>query len=294
MKKTQLMYLEHFISLQGEGKFTGVPSVFLRTFGCNFTCQGFGQPKDRSLWVSEKDMPHNLFDASKIKSINDLPIFPIGCDSSASWSARYKHMAKKGTPLEIAKSLSKLVNSKWYRPYGCDTHLVITGGEPLLPRWQKAYSELLFNKYLKDLLNLTFETNGTQPLTKELLDDCFWSTSRHFNLTWSVSPKLSISGESWKDAIKPKVVKSYAEIYNTFLYLKFVVREESDFEEIDEAVNEYKKAGVKIGAVYAMPVGGTEDTLTLNETKVADLCVKRNIRFSTRLHTHLWGNKWGT
>ena len=36
---------ELFYSIQGEGKFSGVSSVFLRTFGCNFTCGGFGMPK---------------------------------------------------------------------------------------------------------------------------------------------------------------------------------------------------------------------------------------------------------
>ena len=36
---------ELFYSIQGEGRYMGVPSVFLRTFGCNFTCSGFGMPK---------------------------------------------------------------------------------------------------------------------------------------------------------------------------------------------------------------------------------------------------------
>ena len=36
---------ELFYSVQGEGRYMGVPSVFLRTFGCNFTCDGFGMPR---------------------------------------------------------------------------------------------------------------------------------------------------------------------------------------------------------------------------------------------------------
>ena len=38
---------ELFYSIQGEGKYMGVPSIFLRTFGCNFTCGGFGMPKGK-------------------------------------------------------------------------------------------------------------------------------------------------------------------------------------------------------------------------------------------------------
>ena len=36
---------ELFYSIQGEGRYMGVPSVFLRTFGCNFTCDGFGMAR---------------------------------------------------------------------------------------------------------------------------------------------------------------------------------------------------------------------------------------------------------
>ena len=46
-KKLKLRYSEAFYSLQGEGQYVGVPSVFLRTFGCNFRCQNFGLPRGR-------------------------------------------------------------------------------------------------------------------------------------------------------------------------------------------------------------------------------------------------------
>ena len=38
----RLRYSEAFYSVQGEGRFVGVPSVILRTFGCNFRCMNFG------------------------------------------------------------------------------------------------------------------------------------------------------------------------------------------------------------------------------------------------------------
>jgi organic radical activating enzyme len=41
----KLKVSELFYSLQGEGRYMGAPSVFLRTFGCNFKCAGFGMPQ---------------------------------------------------------------------------------------------------------------------------------------------------------------------------------------------------------------------------------------------------------
>jgi len=48
-KQGKLRYSEAFYSVQGEGKFVGVPSVFLRTFGCNFRCMNFGLDRDEKM-----------------------------------------------------------------------------------------------------------------------------------------------------------------------------------------------------------------------------------------------------
>jgi organic radical activating enzyme len=42
----KITYTEIFYSLQGEGKWAGVPSIFFRTYGCNFRCRKFGRPRD--------------------------------------------------------------------------------------------------------------------------------------------------------------------------------------------------------------------------------------------------------
>ena len=44
---SKIKIAELFYSIQGEGRYMGVPSVFLRTFGCNFKCAGFGMPRGR-------------------------------------------------------------------------------------------------------------------------------------------------------------------------------------------------------------------------------------------------------
>jgi organic radical activating enzyme len=175
--------------------------------------------------------------------------------------------------------------------------LVITGGEPLLG-WQRAYTELLQDQRMLDLNFVTFETNGTQDLSEEFREgiDAWHREFREDHLgqfrelQFSVSPKLSVSGEAWEEAIKPDVVCGYQEFGVT--YLKFVVEKLVDFEEVDQAVDEYRRNGF-MGPVYVMPVGGTTNGYNANRVHVADEAMKRGYYYSPRLHVDLWGNGWG-
>jgi hypothetical protein len=146
---------------------------------------------------------------------------------------------------------------------------------------------------MKELKEITFETNGTMRLTKEfksyLADWEFGSDERE--ITFSVSAKLPCSGEPWEDAIKPEVVCDY-ENYGT-AYLKFVIATEQDFADAERAVAEYRAAGFK-GHVYLMPVGGVESVYALNNRAVADMAMKAGLRYSDRLQVPLFKNEWGT
>jgi len=308
----KLRYSELFYSIQGEGRYVGVPSVFLRVFGCNFDCRGFGQPRDKDRWVLEEEMPHNkpYHDTLEIKSIKDLPVPDIGCDSSFSWGKRWGHLADyDDTGIIVDKINSHIPEDDGFIE---PIHLVITGGEPLLRGFQPAMSDIIFHRKLR-IKNITVETNGTQTFPfNEIADthekylwycerfginDYLFTCSRYClpnGITWSVSPKLSISGEEWKDAIVPEALLTYNMWPDSFLYLKFVVRDKHDIQEVEEAVSTYRDAGVKIDSVYLMPEGGTSEGLSFTEQDVVQLCLDTGYKFSPRLHINLFGNKWGT
>jgi 7-carboxy-7-deazaguanine synthase len=284
---------EVFYSLQGEGRFIGVPSVFLRTYGCNFTCAGFGcAPGVKSEEADEVAKTVELY-----KDFTSLPLVNTGCDSYASWHPAFKHLSPTQTTEELVERMLDLTpNNMWMQNNGNDVHLVITGGEPLLG-WQRAYSELLSHPRMQDLKNLTFETNGTQELHKDFehfLNN--WTLNPRYGkrgktaLTFSVSAKLSASGEKWEEAIRPDIVMSYADVGHT--YLKFVVETDAHIEDAIRATDEYRRAGFT-GTIYLMPQGGVVKPYDENKLRIANICVEQGWNYSPRLHVDLWGNGWG-
>lgn len=288
MKVNKLKVAELFYSIQGEGRYMGVPSVFLRTFGCNFKCAGFGMPAGEH--SNQADEVAKIHAITPFESYKHLPLVSTGCDSYASWHPAFKDLSPMMSTHDVALAIvDTLPFKKWEHE-----HLVITGGEPLLG-WQRAYAALLDHEVMTGLKELTFETNGTQPLTaefKQYLQQ--WAQSRPGNgdaLTFSVSAKLSCSGESAQVAIKPEVVCEYEQV--GYVYLKFVIATEQDAAEALDAVKLYRDAGFQ-GPVYLMPVGGVESVYSMNNRKVAELAMKHGLRYSDRLQVPLFKNEWGT
>jgi 7-carboxy-7-deazaguanine synthase len=287
---SKIKVAELFYSIQGEGKYMGAPSVFLRTFGCNFKCQGFGMPKGEQSIEADSIAKR----ASEFTSYNELPLVSTGCDSYASWHPEFKHLSPMYDTDVIATAIvGTLPHTRWV-----DEHLVITGGEPLLG-WQRSYPDLLNHPLMKPLKELTFETNGTQELTDKFYDYLLeWAYAEENGkkrgydaLTFSVSPKLSCSGELREEAIKPEVVLQYQKL--GFTYLKFVIATEEDAKEALEVTELYRDVGFT-GRVYFMPVGGVENVYAMNNRRVAELAMKHGLYYSDRLQVPLFKNEWGT
>lgn len=278
---------EIFYSIQGEGLHVGAPSLFIRTFGCNLSCPGFG---------TASLPPLGDIDIKTITDVKDLPgeLFTKGCDSGYAHLAEYRHLAKKMTASEIVIQAHTLVpDEAWGHPGWQSVHIVFTGGEPLMQ--QKGLATLIRELSMEGFKNFTFETNGTKPLTPEfvgtllLLRDC--------RFTFSVSPKLSNSGEYAHKTLVPEAVKSYRNLTNAKVVLKFVVRDpEMQASELFSFVEAYNHMlpPHKESVVYLMPEGADGDQYHSRDRLIAEFCLKWGFHYSPRLHVDLFGNAIGS
>jgi len=304
MSKTY-RYSEIFYSFQGEAELAGKPSVWLRFFGCNLECNGFGQtePTNPDSYL----LPYQTFDVSSVKRLEDLPVWKTGCDSSYSWSAKYKSLVHDGNASEICDLITDQMRHSsnpeglFVHPVtGQDAQLCFTGGEPMM--WQRAMIEIVreFKRRGNAPITVTVETNATKALTEDLqtfVNEEF-AGDGGARWHWSMSPKLwTVAGE--KDAVKDDVIFSYcAETFSTAI-LKFVCNGTADcWTELDAHVDRIQRMfgqdGYYSPEVWIMPVGATKDQQ--EEVQVADIAMeamRRGYNVATRNHCYVFGNVIG-
>ena len=157
--------------------------------------------------------------------------------------------------------------------------VVITGGEPMLQQ-----------KRLPDVLNVLsaygfrveIETAGT------IAPAGFSMFGAHY----TVSPKLAHSGNPREKAIRPHVLRDFA-LMGDKVTFKFVVKEPSDFEEVDDLMGEGPLFDVPHSRVYIMPEGTDPKELAQRTREILPEVYKRGYRLTPRLHVSLWGDARG-
>jgi len=301
-----VLYSEIFKSIQGEGHYTGVPTVWLRMFGCNLECNGFGQddPTNPDSYI----LPYQEIELKDITVPEQLPVFPYGCDSSYSWSKRFSKIQRRGTPEEVAQELFQLM-------YDNKTHIAFTGGEPMMKAAQKNIVKIIKEikelykshneyKHQGNITNITFETNGTRPIEEvmrnEITGDSVLQDVEYF---FSVSPKMfNTSGE--KDAVCPEIVKGYQDACGMFNQyqgskdpmgqLKFVCNgSDASWNEIEESIIKFRDAGV-LYPIWIMPVGATEESQDELAKEITIETMERGYNVAARVHCYIFGNQIGT
>ncbi len=293
-----LKYSETFYSAQGEGQYVGIPSLWMRFFLCNLQCNGFGQKEPTNPETYE--LPYETIDITNIDNVFDLPVFDKGCDSSYTWSKRYKHLITDKTVEEAVDELTALLpHGNFIHPATQqNAHMVFTGGEPMLKNTQPGMISIIeeFKRRKNQPMNVTVETNGTRPITDEFAE---WIQREYSNWAdgrqwyWSLSPKLwSTAGEKNKKAIKPEVIGRYAEV-SPHGQLKFVVNgSEESWNEVEEHTKAFRDAGCNF-PVWIMGVGGTFEGLVQTEATIADEAIQRGYNYTSRVHVHIYGNAIG-
>lgn len=226
---------EIFVTIQGEGPYIGLPAVFVRVWGCNLACPT--------------------------------------CDA---WYTVPRLLAERGIKSEFEMmSGSQIIRKvrELLDEYPSITHLVITGGEPLLyqDRWIKFLGEFVLME-----LDIEWETNGTIIPTSaiEQITECF-----------DVSPKLStFGGISEIERIVDDALKWHNS--NTKSWFKFVVASNVDVKELNELV---KRLRLNAKRVMLMPEGDTNEEIKRTGLICADAAKRYGWRMTWRLQTPLWG-----
>ena len=307
-------YSETFFSPQGEGTYTGVSTLWIRFFLCNLQCDGFGQddPTNPDTW----ELPYEKLDLTDITQVEDLPVFNKGCDSSYTWSKRYRHLMHDKTASEICDELEALLpHGKFKNPEtGQEVHMAFTGGEPMLKQSQNAMVDIMreFERRGNRPNFVTVETNGTKPLEPRLRDYIVDYTNEECvnplegcnqpgEWFWSISPKLwATAGEQPKKAIKPDVVRDYCAFSNRG-HLKYVVNGSVEsWQEVKDNTARFRDAGATF-PVWIMASGARKEELVeevesgvTHEARIAVEALQRGYNFTTRAHCHIFGNVIGT
>ena len=298
----KIRIVEQFISIQGEGIHVGVPSLFVRLFGCNFTCSGFSNPENKP--VGDID----IRDITSVAQLNGNA-FTQGCDSRYAWHKDFKHLSPELSWEEALNKIRHQLEESKVK------HIVWTGGEPLMNQRFMFYVMDALSKI--EGLTHTIETNGSLPLLKTI--DLDWLYLGRSRLLFSISPKLGHSGEPYANRFNPKALYSYMDLAYTAptnmvdFHFKFVCGTSDHINEsqlfLSNLFNE-AYAMVEDNPAFAMfivswfkrrkdimsimPLGATLEQYTSISRVIAELCIKRCLRFSPRLHLNLFGNAVGT
>jgi organic radical activating enzyme len=246
-----VVYLvEHFYSIQGEGKYVGTPSLFFRFGGCNMKCEGFG--------------------CSEIAPNGDRV---LGCDTV--YAVNKEHFSQNWVAIESSQELLNVLEL-YELPNAVD--IVLTGGEPLIYA-----NDSIFVAFLEALIKnghrVTFETNGSLNIDFEkytVYKECYFA----------LSIKLSNSNEPLSKRIRGDVIYNIATNAKD-AFFKFSIDAESINLGLEEELSEILIHSPKT-KVYCMPLGGNREEVEANTEPLIEFCKAKGYNFSDRLHIRVW------
>ncbi|QOY51896.1 7-carboxy-7-deazaguanine synthase QueE [Candidatus Sulfurimonas baltica] len=251
-----MIYLvEHFYSIQGEGKYIGTPSLFFRFGGCNMKCEGFG-------------CEEVLEDGTTI----------LGCDTIHA--VNKQHFSNYWTQITKVDEILSILSSYKLPPH---VDIVLTGGEPLIYANEPVFIEFLNALHVAGH-RITFETNGSlhvdfleYPVFKECI--------------FALSVKLYNSGEPLSKRVRGEVLKSItSNAKETFF--KFTIGASYINIDLEDEISSIVKYAPKT-QIFCMPLGGSKKEVEANTEPLVEFCKLKGYNFSDRLHMRIWDKEKG-
>ncbi len=251
-----MVYLvEHFYSIQGEGRYVGTPSLFFRFGGCNMKCEGFGCEESTS-------------SGEKV----------IGCDTI--YAVNREHFLQNWIPITSAQELLNVINF-YDLPFAVD--VVLTGGEPLIYANEPIFVEFLENLHERGH-KITFETNGS-------LDVNFQRYEIYKKCIFALSVKLSNSNEPFHKRVKGEVISNIA-LNAKEAFFKFSIDADSINAALEDEILEITSYSIE-SDIYCMPLGGNKEEVEANTEPLIEFCKAKGYKFSDRLHIRIWNQNRG-
>lgn len=286
-----LTWNQVFKSLEGEGKHSGIPTIYVRLSRCNFKCVGFNNPTHLK---SDTGYAPLDFDPKDKASISDITPMEVGCDTQYAVNPAFKHMWRTEDVAILGDEVMALLPTySWIHPKSKIPFMMsLTGGEPTLQH--KNIPAFLNLPCMDTLQHVLIETNAAVPLPDKFIDalNVWTQKGKNRSITWSNSPKLSSSGEKWERAIKPSVALQQLKVEKSDQYFKFVCPpKQHSFDEVETAMQEYWAAGVpNTHNIYVMPECCTEVQQSDVAMQVADLCIENGVIYCHRIHNTVYAN----
>ncbi len=255
---------EVFLGIQGEGSRMGVPSVFVRTGGCNLQCEGFG--------------------CTVISPLDNETVI-TGCDSiHAVNKTHFKHTwVYYDDSIELIHRINEQFVNEVTHGNAEKPDIIFTGGEPLLHYRDQVMINVI-EHFTSRGHKVFFETNATIPIDFKVYDI-------YKNVSFSMSVKMSASGEDIHKRWKPEVANEY--LRNTKdSYFKFVLSKKSLKHETNEIFKYLEKIPF-FGIVYCMPLGETSEEVDTNAKAVYEFALKAGLRYSDRIHIRIFNDLRG-
>lgn len=258
-------------TIQGEGLYTGMPSIFVRFSGCNLCCHFAGGSICDTAYTSIHPEPVEPMDRLQVMAkIKEL----------AKGLYRYHVVITGGEPLANPGALVELVESI-KEELGEHIPVTIETNGSIVPNNRLISQDVFWSISPKLSSSCCFEGSDIPAARREAHD--------HHRINLAALAKLVLT-ENYQLKFVYSGEECVNEIHELVSHLLSYMREEAG-----EIFNHTLQISVKdiFKHIWLMPEGATPEQLAARSEETVKACIRQGWRFCDRTHIRIWGSKRG-